>query len=65
MTISQGDIARIVQPVIQGEVTSVKFDENTGAKRILLSWQDTDGNPQERWFTEADLEVVTPAGPTV
>ena len=63
MTIAKGDIARLVQPVVQGEVTSIKFDENTGAKRLQLSWEDGDGNPQERWFTEGDLEFVSAGAP--
>ncbi len=54
-----GDIARVVAVVPQGEVTSVKFDENTGEKRILMAWTDADGVSQERWFAEGDLEVVT------
>lgn len=58
MALKVGDAARVVVPVIAGEVTQVKFNEDTGAKRILLTWTDLEGETQERWFTEEELEAV-------
>lgn len=60
MAIKTGDTARVVAPIVQGEVTSVKFNEDTGAKRILLAFTDAEGNASERWFTEEELELVAP-----
>lgn len=53
--LAEGDKARVAQPVIEGSVAQVKYDENTGEKRLLLRWKAKDGT-HERWFGEADLE---------
>lgn len=57
MPLVAGNRARLVQPTIEGDVVRVKFDEETGAKVVLLTFT-LNGEQVERWFTEAELEVV-------
>jgi hypothetical protein len=57
----KGDTAKIIQPVIKGEITSVKYDEDTGEKRLLLTWSD-DAGEHSRWCAEAELELVSAEG---
>jgi hypothetical protein len=58
MTIKKGDLVRLIQPVVQGEVIKVQFDPDTGEKRLLLRWDVTDESASERWFAEDELEIV-------
>lgn len=59
MSVKTGDTARLIQPVVQGTVIKIKFDEDTGEKRALLAWTDADGTAQERWFPADALEAST------
>jgi hypothetical protein len=61
--IKRGDNARLNVHPIEGVATLVKFDEDTGEKRIQLEWLDADGVTQSRWFSEAELEVLPPSPP--
>ena len=58
MDIKAGDTARLKITAPQGEVLRIKYDEDTGEKRALLSYVDGDGVEHERWFLAADLEKV-------
>lgn len=55
----KGDTVRMRVTVPQGEILSIKFDEDTGEKRILMGWTDSDGQTQERWFMEDELELAS------
>ncbi|GEP11827.1 hypothetical protein [Methylobacterium gnaphalii] len=56
----KGDKARVRPVIVEGEIIRVKFDEETGAKLVLLGWNDA-GEAHERWFSEAELEPVAAA----
>lgn len=49
---------RLKTVVPQGPVLKFRMDEDTGEVMYLLGWTDADGNYQERWFAEKDLEAV-------
>lgn len=53
-----GKTVRLVQPVVQGEIIDTEYDKDTKQLRHLLSWVDADGETQNRWFTESQLELV-------
>ncbi len=53
-----GTSVRLIQPIIVGEVIDVEWDKDQDQKRIKITWNSEDGNRQERWFLEADLEVT-------
>lgn len=53
-----GQQARLVQPVIQGEVTDTRFNKDAKELEHLVVWNDTEGQPQERWFLASQLEAV-------
>ena len=63
MSLAKGDAARVVQPVISGTVTEIKFNEDTGEKRLKLEWDHADG-VHGRWFSEGDLEAVAAPAPS-
>lgn len=54
----KGDKARIAPVIIEGEIIDVKFDVNTGEKRVLLAWTGADGVEHARWSAEAELTLV-------
>ena len=56
--INVGEQARLVQPVIQGEVTDTRYNKEAGALEHLLSYVDENGEQQERWFPAAKLETA-------
>lgn len=56
--IDVGQQARLVQPVIQGEVTDTRFNKDAKELEHLVSWTDAEGETQERWFLASQLEAV-------
>lgn len=51
-----GDKAKVVTPIISGEILARQFD-NEDNVLFLLSWVDDNG-PHERWFLETELELM-------
>lgn len=57
MAVEIGKTARLIQPVIQGNVIDTEYDKDAKCLRHLLQY--TVGEEvHERWFTEAQLEEV-------
>lgn len=52
----KNDAVRIAKP-LDGNVDLVKFHEDTGEPRYLVSWNGPDGEEHHRWFTEAELSA--------
>lgn len=55
-TYKKDDQVRVVQPVIQGTIIRREIIEDEDV--YLVGWTDAIGEPQERIFTEAQLEAV-------
>ena len=53
-----GDKAKLIQPVIQGEIVDTEYDKENRCLRHLLKYEDADGETQTRWFLESELEAV-------
>lgn len=53
----KGDAVRIAHP-LDGVVEQVKFDEDTGEPRYLVSWSEGDGAKHHRWFAEGELTAA-------
>lgn len=58
MPIPKGATVRQVVPVIEGQVTDRRFNEETGAMEYLVTFTTADGDDAERWFLEAQLKEV-------
>ena len=56
--IQVGQQARLVQPVIQGEVIDTQFNKTAGQLEHLVTYVDAAGEQQERWFLASELEVA-------
>lgn len=54
----KGNTVRLIQPTIQGNVISTRYDEDTEGLEHLVEWTDADGETHQRWFPEVDLEEV-------
>ena len=54
---TKGQAVRLAAVVPQGPVQALRMDED-GNFFYLLEWTDLEGNVQERWFEEAQLEAV-------
>lgn len=53
----KGEEVRINTPVPQGPVLQFRLDEE-GDAEYLVQWTDAEGDVQERWFAEAQLQGV-------
>ena len=49
---------RIKAVIPSGPVLKFKMDEETGEVMYLIGWTDVNGDAQERWFSESELEAV-------
>ncbi len=58
MAFKEGDVVRQVAPVIEGEVTDIKYNKATAQLEYLVTYTDAAGETQARWFDESDLAVV-------
>ena len=57
MAIEVGKTARLIQPVVQGEILDTQYNKESKELEHLLSWEE-DGEHQQRWFSEKHLEAV-------
>jgi len=57
MAIEVGQTARLIQPVVQGEILDTQYNKESKELEHLLAWNE-DGEPQQRWFSEKHLEAV-------
>ena len=53
-----GSTARLTQVVIQGPIAGKRYDESTDGLEYLVVYKDRDGEVQQRWFPESQLEQV-------
>lgn len=49
---------RLKAVIPAGPVLKFKMDEDTGEVMYLIGWTDANGDAQERWFAESELEAV-------
>jgi hypothetical protein len=54
---TKSQVIRVKAVVPEGPVQSLRMDED-GNFFYLLEWTDLEGNVQQRWFAEGDLEAV-------
>ena len=54
--LKKGTPVRLVQPVIEGEVKEQRIIDDSIKYRV--EYTAIDGETNERWFDEAELEVV-------
>lgn len=59
MSLEVGQTARLVQPVIQGEIVDTRYNKDAKQLEHLLEWTDSDDDTQQRWFLESDLEAAS------
>lgn len=53
-----GQRARLITPVIEGEIKKTEYDEQQECLKHLLEYQGSDGETHSRWFLETELEGV-------
>lgn len=58
MALKKGSTAKLVPPTVQGSIADVKWNADADCKEFLLQWTTADGDVNERWFVEADLQEV-------
>ena len=54
---SKGEDVRLDGVIPSGPVQAFRMDED-GVVYCLISWQDANGNTQQRWFREDELVAV-------
>jgi len=54
--LKKGQEVKLVQPIIQGKI--IKLNIVDDVVQYLVEYKDAEGNGQERYFTEEQLEVV-------
>lgn len=61
MSVSVGQAAKLIQPVVQGEVTDTRYNKEAGQLEHQLEYTDAAGESHTRWFLESQLEAVANA----
>jgi cell envelope opacity-associated protein A len=56
-TFTKGQTVKVRAVNPQGPVQALRMDED-GNVSYLVEWTDADGNDQQRWFDEAQLEAA-------
>ena len=56
-TFSKNQNVRVKAVIPEGPVQKLRMDEN-GNFFYLISWTDSNGKSQSRWFKEEELEAV-------
>ena len=56
-------VTQILPAPIQGVVESFAFDPKTANITVLVSYKDAEGNTQQRYFNQSELEVVPASAP--
>lgn len=51
----KGDEVKVIAVTPEGPVQALRMDED-GNFFYMVEWTDADGNDQQRWFAEAQLE---------
>jgi len=54
---AKNQIVKVNSVVPQGPVEKLRMDED-GVVWYRLTWNDVDGNVQQRWFKESELVAV-------
>lgn len=54
----QGQQVRLIQPVLQGEIIDTRYNKDAKELEHLVAYPDAEGETQERWFLESQLEGV-------
>ena len=55
----QGEaVTQVLPNPIQGTVLGFGFDPNTGNVTVLVGYKDADGNDQQRYFQQNELEAT-------
>ena len=54
---TKGQVLQVATVVPKGPVLALRMDED-GEFYYQISWKDTDGASQIRWFSEKELEAV-------
>jgi hypothetical protein len=49
-------VTQVLPSPIKGNVVGFGFDPNTGNVTVLVSYLDADGNEQQRYFQQSELE---------
>lgn len=58
MPIAIGQQAKLVQPVVAGEVVDTRFNKDHNQLEHLLNFTGADGELQQRWFLASELEAI-------
>lgn len=53
-----GQSARLIQPVVEGEVADTRFNKDAAELEHLINYTDADGEAQQRWFLASKLEAA-------
>ena len=54
----EGQTVRLIQPVVQGEISDTRYNKDAKCLEHLVTYTDSQGETQERWFLESELEAV-------
>lgn len=53
-----GAKVRLIQPVVEGVVLKRRINEATDEVEVLVEVKEPNGEPSQRWFDQAQLEVA-------
>ena len=54
----KGESVRVIQPVLEGEILRIVWNEQQDEKKYLVALIDANGKSRERWLNERQVEAV-------
>jgi len=51
-------VTQVLPAPITGTVEKFSFDENTAEITVLVSYQDAEGNDQQRYFKQSEIQAA-------
>lgn len=58
MSVSVGQTAKLIQPVVQGTITDTRYNKEAGQLEHQMEYTDANGESHDRWFLDSQLEAV-------
>ncbi len=55
----RGTVVKLIQPVLQGKILKVMWDEEANCRSILVEFETKDGTGRRKWVLDKKLEEVT------
>lgn len=58
MALTDGQVARLIQPAIEGPILDTRYNKDHAQLEHLIEYVDQSGETHQRWFLASQLELA-------